>query len=185
VSAASDISLASECGNRLPDTLDVLLRDWALHRRTLVSALKIDLLSLTRSRYLARGLTHQVNESGAALVRRLLRRDGADVFVKAGRASESGASGDSDAPVHTPVFSNDLMDLPQSTAGTVPHRRDTSEEPRRRRSACRQALRYLGRDRVYLAEVRCIRRLKPALAYPAIPCFCVVQFVVRKSHVQG
>ncbi|MGF6240619.1 type VI secretion system secreted protein VgrG [Paraburkholderia sp. GAS38] len=113
----------------LPDILDVMLREWTQRSPALASAFEFDLSGLTRSRYPARELTRQVNESDAAFIRRLLRREGATVFVKAGRASEGDNNG-SESPVHTLVFFDDPMKLPQSTAGTVRYHRDAATEER-------------------------------------------------------
>lgn len=115
-------------GKSLPDILDVLMREWTQRSPALASAFEFDLSGLTRSRYPTRELTRQVNESDAAFIRRLLRRDGANVFVRAGRASNNDDTGDS--PVHTLVFFDDPMKLPQTTAGTVRYHRDAGTEER-------------------------------------------------------
>ncbi|WP_244106684.1 type VI secretion system Vgr family protein [Paraburkholderia phenazinium] len=112
------------------DVLAVLLNEWRQRSPALARAFEFDFSGLNSSRYPARELTRQVNESDAKFMRRLLRREGVAVFVKAGPAK--GSSGGSDAtPVHTLVFCDDPMELPEAPAGTVRlHPRDAGTEQR-------------------------------------------------------
>lgn len=109
------------------DILAVMLDQWRQRSQTLASAFEYDLSLLDTSRYPARELTRQVNESDAAFLRRLLRREGISVFVRAGAAQNGGA----ETPVHTLVFCDDPMRLPKASAGTVRlHPRDAGTEQR-------------------------------------------------------
>ena len=97
----------------LPDILAVLLQEWRQRSSALAGAFEFDLSGLQGERYPARELTRQVNESDAHFIRRLLRRDGATVFVKAGKAGERANGNANDTPVHTLVFADDSMKLPR------------------------------------------------------------------------
>lgn len=110
------------------DILSTLLNEWRQRSPALAGAFEFDVSTLDSGRYPARELTRQVNESDAAFIRRLLRRDGITVFAKAGAAKGSGTN---DTPVHTLVFCDDPMKLPQTSAGTVRlHPRDAGTEQR-------------------------------------------------------
>ncbi len=114
----------------LPDILAVLLQEWRQRSSALAGAFEFDLSGLQGERYPARELTRQVNESDAHFIRRLLRRDGATVFVKAGKAGERANGNANDTPVHTLVFADDSMKLPETVAGTVRYHRDAATEER-------------------------------------------------------
>ncbi|WP_247709160.1 phage late control D family protein [Ralstonia solanacearum] len=90
---------------------------------------------LDRSRYPVRAQTLQLDESDHGFVDRLTRRDGIFCFVKAGTRDGSA----SDTPVHTLVFCDDPMRLPQSAAGTVPFHYGAAVKARMRSPAGRGA----------------------------------------------
>ncbi|MPV70484.1 type VI secretion system tip protein VgrG [Burkholderia sp. BE17] len=112
------------------DVLAVLLNEWRQRSPALARAFEFDLSGLNRSRYPARELTRQVNESDAKFIRRLLRREGITVFARSGPVN--GAKGTpNEPPVHTLVFCDDPMGLPEAPAGTVRlHPRDAGTEER-------------------------------------------------------
>jgi type VI secretion system VgrG family protein len=112
------------------EILRVMLDEWRRYSLVLTQTCEFDLSRLDESRYPAREITRQVNESDAHFVRRLLRREGITVFVKAGQ--ERGERGAVDeTPVHTLVFCDDPMRLSQASAGTVRlHPRDAGAEER-------------------------------------------------------
>ncbi|KVN13151.1 type IV secretion protein Rhs [Burkholderia stagnalis] len=114
----------------LPDILDVLLHEWRQRSPALARAFEFDLSGLRRERYPARELTRQVNESDAHFIRRLLRRDGATVFAKAGKSGDRNDGAAADTPIHTLVFTDDPMKLPETEAGTVRYHRDAATEAR-------------------------------------------------------
>ncbi|KVN11126.1 MULTISPECIES: type VI secretion system Vgr family protein [unclassified Burkholderia] len=112
------------------DVLAVLLNEWRRRSPALAAAFEFDLSGLDRSRYPARELTRQVNESDAKFVRRLLRREGINVFAKAGSAKPPRNIHD-ETPVHTLVFCDNPLQLPEAPAGTVRlHPRDAATEQR-------------------------------------------------------
>ncbi|WP_372342672.1 type VI secretion system Vgr family protein [Paraburkholderia megapolitana] len=116
----------------LPDILQTLLGEWRQRSPALASAFDFDVSGLQSSRYPARELVRQDNETDARFIQRLLRRDGVTFFVKAGTATSQPSSGGGDStPIHTLVFCDDPMRLPQCAAGTVRyHARDAATEQR-------------------------------------------------------
>ncbi|WP_080433326.1 type VI secretion system Vgr family protein [Burkholderia ubonensis] len=112
------------------DILTTLFNEWRQRSPALARAFEFDLSGLSRDRYPSRELTRQVNESDAKFLRRLLRREGIAVFVKAGPSKDSRDIHD-ETPVHTLVCCDDPMSLPQGSAGTVRlHPRDAGTEER-------------------------------------------------------
>lgn len=103
-------------GKRVPEILETLLGEWQQRSATMGRVFDFELL-LDRSRYPVRAQTLQLDESDHGFVDRLTRHDGIWCFVKAGTRDGSA----SDTPVHTLVFCDDPMRLPQSAAGTVPY----------------------------------------------------------------
>ncbi|HRL21530.1 MAG TPA: type VI secretion system Vgr family protein [Alcaligenes sp.] len=112
------------------DILTILLTEWRQRSATLAAAFEFDISGLRAERYPVRELTRQVNESDAAFVRRLLRREGITVFMRHGSAQAQNRQGD-DTPVHTLVCCDDPMSLPLGPAGTVRlHSRNAAVEER-------------------------------------------------------
>nr|WP_241025348.1 type VI secretion system Vgr family protein [Burkholderia sp. Ac-20384] len=112
------------------DILAVMFNEWRQRSPALARAFEFDLSFLNRDRYPPRELTRQVNETDAAFVRRLLRREGISIFAKAGTAKGS-SSGQEDTPVHTLVCCDNPDSLQESGAGTVRlHPRDAGTEER-------------------------------------------------------
>lgn len=112
------------------DVLAVMFNEWRQRSPALARAFEFDLSFLNRDRYPPRELTRQVNESDAAFVRRLLRREGISIFVKAG-AAKGGSSTQDDTPVHTLVCCDNPDSLQEAPAGTVRlHPRDAGTEER-------------------------------------------------------
>ncbi|MFL9870620.1 type VI secretion system Vgr family protein [Paraburkholderia megapolitana] len=115
----------------LPDILQVLLSELQQRSAAMARAFDFDLSGLNRRRYPPREFVQQANESTAHFIRRLLRRDGVTVFVKAGKAGQQGSGQSEETPVHTLVFCDDPMRLSQGSAGTVRyHIRDAGTEER-------------------------------------------------------
>lgn len=133
-------------GKSVIDIVGIMLSQWRQRSPALACAFEFDLSTLDANRYPARELTRQVNESDARFVRRLLRRNGINVFVKSGSneaargaaatsssssAGSSTSSAASDSPVHTLVFVDDPTRLDAAPAGTVRlHQRDAGTEQR-------------------------------------------------------
>ena len=103
-------------GKSVPEILETLLGEWRERSSAMARMFDFELL-LDRSRYPVRAQTLQLDESDSGFLDRLSRHEGIWCFVKAG--TRDGAS--SDTPVHTLVFCDDPMRLPQSPAGTVPY----------------------------------------------------------------
>lgn len=103
-------------GMSVPDIVETLLREWRERSCTMARAFDFELL-LDSGRYPVRAQTLQLDESDHGFIDRLTRREGIWCFVKAGKPDGSA----SDTPVHTLVFCDDPMRLPQSEAGTVPY----------------------------------------------------------------
>ena len=112
------------------DILGTLLNEWRQRSPALARAFDFDLSGLRAERYPARELTRQVNESDARFVRRLLRREGITVFAKAWAVGNARGTAD-EQPIHTLVFCDDPLRLPESPAGTVRlHPRDSGTAQR-------------------------------------------------------
>ncbi|WP_412769986.1 type VI secretion system Vgr family protein, partial [Ralstonia pseudosolanacearum] len=100
----------------LPNILETLIREWRGRSPTLARSFDFELL-IDRAQYPVREQTRQAGESDAAFIRRLCRFAGIFWFIRAGKQDGT----DSDTPVHTLVFCDNPMLLPQSPAGTVPY----------------------------------------------------------------
>ena len=111
----------------LPDILGVVMQEWRQRSPAFARAFDFDLSGLNRDRYPVREVTRQVNETDAQFVRRLLRRDGVNVFVRAGSGTDTTTN---DTPVHTLVFFDDPMKLPQAATGDLRFHRDAATEQR-------------------------------------------------------
>ncbi|MFC0583725.1 phage late control D family protein, partial [Ralstonia solanacearum] len=96
----------------LPDILETLIREWRRRSPTLARAFDFELL-IDHAQYPARQQIRQAGESDAAFIRRLCRFAGLFWFIRAGKRDGT----DSDTPVHTLVFCDNPMLLPQSPAG--------------------------------------------------------------------
>lgn len=115
----------------VPDIIDTLLKEWQTRSPALARAFDFDLAAMDRSRYPQREMTLQFNESDADFIRRLCRREGIAWFTAAGkRAQEAASSGDAGLPIHTLVFCDDPMKLPQASAGIVRYHREAATEER-------------------------------------------------------
>ncbi|KAF1036782.1 MAG: Actin cross-linking toxin VgrG1 [Burkholderia lata] len=112
------------------DILTVMFNEWRQRSPALARAFEFDLSFLNRDRYPPRELTRQVNESDAAFVRRLLRREGISIFAKAG-AAKAVTNAQDETPVHTLICCDNPDSLQESAAGTVRlHPRDAGTEER-------------------------------------------------------
>ncbi|MGE1004901.1 type VI secretion system Vgr family protein [Ralstonia pseudosolanacearum] len=97
----------------LPNILETLIQEWRGRSPTLARSFDFELL-IDRAHYPVREQTRQAGESDAAFIRRLCRFVGIFWFIRAGKRDGT----DSDTPVHTLVFCDNPMRLPQSPAGT-------------------------------------------------------------------
>jgi type VI secretion system secreted protein VgrG len=103
-----------------------LVREWRSVNPILATAFDIDISGITR-KYPAREFTMQHNESDAAFLRRLWKRQGIGWFFRPGQA---GQREDADSPVHSLVLFDDSLALPQNAAGKVRFHRDACTEAR-------------------------------------------------------
>ena len=100
------------------DILATLMSEWQQRSPALARAFDFDLSGLQADRYPVRELTRQVNESDARFIRRLLRREGITVFVKAEPVERAHGMTD-ERPVHTLVFCDDPRRLKAVPAGAL------------------------------------------------------------------
>ena len=113
------------------DVIGVLLNEWRKKSTTFASTFDIDFSALTYSKYPVREMIRQHDESDAAFIQRLLRREGVSWFIAAGKLGSAPSDQNTDPmPIHTLVLFDDPMTLPQSAAGTVRYHRDAATETR-------------------------------------------------------
>jgi len=113
------------------DVIGVLLNEWRKKSTTFASTFDIDFSALTYSKYPVREMIRQHDESDAAFIQRLLRREGVSWFIAAGKLGSAPSDQNTDPmPIHTLVLFDDPMKLPQSAAGTVRYHRDAATETR-------------------------------------------------------
>ena len=103
-----------------------LVREWRNINPILAKAFDIDTSGIAE-RYSAREFTKQHNESDAAFLRRLWKREGIAWFMRPGQPSKSGSS---TTPAHILVLFDAPHSLAQNTAGTVRFHRDAGTEAR-------------------------------------------------------
>lgn len=103
-----------------------LLREWRDINSVLAQTFDIDTSGITGN-YPAREFTMQHNESDAAFLRRLWKRQGIAWFIRPGQA---GGSGNAEPAAHTLVLFDDPQVLRQNAAGAVRFNRDAATEQR-------------------------------------------------------
>jgi type VI secretion system secreted protein VgrG len=103
-----------------------LIREWRDVNPVLASAFAVDTSGITAA-YPAREFTMQHDESDAAFLRRLWKRQGIGWFFRPGSPIQSGTP---DCPTHTLVLFNASQSLAQNAAGTVRFHRDAGSEAR-------------------------------------------------------
>lgn len=108
------------------DISATLMREWRNRNPILARAFDFDTSGITGA-YPAREFTMQHNESDAAFLRRLWKRQGIASFIRPGETNDPTATG---APTHKLVLFDAPLSLAQSTAGTVRFHRDTGSEAR-------------------------------------------------------
>lgn len=105
---------------------ETLIKEWRKVNPILARVFDIDVSGVTGS-YPAREFTMQNNESDAAFLRRLWRRQGLAWMVRHGG---SGHSGSSNVPTHTIALFDDPYSLAENAAGRVRFHRDAGTEKR-------------------------------------------------------
>lgn len=101
-----------------------ILDEWRRNNPVLAKAFDVD-WSSTRGTYPERAFTMQHNESDAAFLRRLWKRQGIAWFTRPGQASEAHSQ---EIPAHSLVLFDDALALPQNAAGTIRYHQDGSTE---------------------------------------------------------
>lgn len=102
----------------------VILGEWHRINPILAKAFDIDLSGISAT-YPSREFTMQYNESDAAFLRRLWKRQGISWFIRAGKASDTGSD---ETPTHTLVLFSTPDCLAQNAAGIVRFNCDTATQ---------------------------------------------------------
>lgn len=106
------------------DIIQTLVREWRRKSATFGGTFDLDLSALDPSKYPAREQTLQFDESDAAFIRRLCRREGIAWFVRAD--SGRGHTDTATHPFHALVLFDNVITLAQANAGTVPYHADAA-----------------------------------------------------------
>ena len=106
------------------DVSETLMREWRVINPVLAKAFNIDTSALVEN-YPPREFTMQYNESDAAFLSRLWRRQGVSWYVRSGRSSERG---NNDTPAHTLVLFDRTDSLALNASGAVRFHRDAATE---------------------------------------------------------
>ena len=107
------------------DVVKTLVGEWRKNSAVLAGAFYLDASHVDRSKLPIREQTVQFDESDAAFIRRLCRREGVGWFVRAGKPAqnEAGKAGD---VAHTLVLYDDAIKLDRSPIGSVSYRPDAT-----------------------------------------------------------
>ncbi len=105
-----------------PAIIQLLLAEWRQRSPALAASFDFVVHGLNTERYPERELTHQVNESDAAFVKRLLKRSGISWFFRPGQ--------DGDTPIHEMVLFDQAWALDANPASPIRYHRDDATEQR-------------------------------------------------------
>jgi len=107
------------------DVIHTLVSEWRQTSAVLAGAFFLDSSKVDAARFPAREQAVQFDESDAAFIRRLCRREGVGWFVRAGERGQKqpGAAGDT---AHTLVLYDSAIKLRQSALGSVVYRPDAT-----------------------------------------------------------
>ena len=107
------------------DIIQTLVGEWRKNSSVLAGAFYIDVSNVDRAKLPAREQTVQFDESDAAFIRRLCRREGIGWFVRAGKPGQKdpGKAGDM---AHTLVLYDNAIKLSRSAVGSVPYLADAT-----------------------------------------------------------
>ncbi|MGJ7915840.1 type VI secretion system Vgr family protein [Massilia sp. LXY-6] len=108
------------------DISAALMREWRNINPVLAKAFDFDTSGVTGT-YPAREFTMQHNESDAAFLRRLWKRQGIAWCFRPGHPRQSGSP---DSPIHTLVLFDNPRSLPRNAAASVRFHRDAATEAR-------------------------------------------------------
>lgn len=112
------------------DITRVLFDEWRQGNAILAQAFEYAIAEVDESAYPAREFTLQYNESDAAFLRRLWKREGLGWFVRAGRVAQGERPTPADSPAHTLVLFDNAMQLAANRAGEIRYHRDAATEAR-------------------------------------------------------
>ncbi len=107
------------------DIVQTLVREWRQNSSVLAGAFYIDVSNVDRTRCPAREQAVQFDESDAAFIRRICRREGIGWFVRAGKPGQK-ESGKAGGTAHTLVLYDNAIKLSQSAVGSVEYRPDAT-----------------------------------------------------------
>ncbi len=107
------------------DVVKTLINEWRQNSTVIAGAFYLDTSNVDRSKLPVREQTVQFDESDAAFIRRLCRREGIGWFVRAGKPGqkEPGKSGD---VAHTLVLYDNAIKLDRSPIETMAYRPDAT-----------------------------------------------------------
>nr|WP_314543215.1 type VI secretion system Vgr family protein [uncultured Massilia sp.] len=108
------------------DISETLISEWRTANPILARTFDLDFSGITGA-YPKREFTMQYNESDAAFLRRLWKRQGIASFIRPGAFHQSS---DFKGPVHTLVLFDDVQSLAKNAADTVRFHRDAATEKR-------------------------------------------------------
>ncbi|PMS14437.1 type VI secretion system tip protein VgrG [Trinickia dabaoshanensis] len=107
------------------DIIQTLVGEWRQNSEVLGGAFYLDVSDVDRAELPVREQTVQFDESDAAFIRRLCRREGIGWFIRAGKPGQKdpGKAGDT---AHTLVLYDNAIKLNQSAVGSVAYRSDAT-----------------------------------------------------------
>nr|WP_242538440.1 type VI secretion system Vgr family protein [Trinickia acidisoli] len=107
------------------DTIATLIGEWRQKSTVLADAFYLDIANVDRAKFPSREQTIQFDESDAAFIRRLCRREGIGWFVRAGKPGQKDVDRTGD-PAHTLVLYDNAIKLKRSAAGSIAYRPDAT-----------------------------------------------------------
>jgi len=114
----------------VPEITCSVLDEWRRSNAVLARAFDYELAGVDAERHPPREFTLQHNESDAAFLRRLWKREGMGWFVRAGRTRRSDNEPVDDTPTHTLMLFDDATTLAANGAGEIRYHRDAATEAR-------------------------------------------------------
>lgn len=109
----------------VPDVIRTLVGEWRQSSTVLAGAFHIGLSDLDLARFPPREQTVQLDESDAAFIRRLCRREGIGWYVRAGKPRDKLTS-HADETAHTLTLYDNSTDFERSAIGSVEYRPDAT-----------------------------------------------------------
>lgn len=103
------------------EVVHIMMSEWCRKSSVLGGAFYFDICNIDNAKYPVREQFIQFDESDAAFIRRLLRRDGIGWFIRAGKPGQTGASKIGE-PAHTLVLYDSPIQLRHSARGSVAYR---------------------------------------------------------------